>query len=220
MTWIYDAVGAYGLHLAVAAWLTLAVASLGLGALLWRCELGGSERRWALGVGALALGCHLPDLLFSLGASHQLTQEASALWVAVFSALGHPAAVAYGVTGKLMLALVSYELFALYLVQRRGLFPSADTPASFRAFWAAYGAGPGLGPQRLLSWFSLFAFLFPLVAPVMLYLSVLNAAADSALGPLLLPWPIASVLWVALVAVAWAVVTWKAWLRWRESARS
>jgi hypothetical protein len=219
MAWVYDQVVAFSLPLAVVAWLTVVLASVGLGTLLWRCALQPGERRWAVGVGVLALACHLQDLGITLWLTPDPAFDASPVWLAVVRAWGQAAAVGYGLSGKLLLALLSYQLFALYLVQRRGLYPPPGTAEGFRAFWAAYGAGEGLGPQRFLSWTNLFAFVFPLVAPLMLYVSLLNAATHPTLLQLLPPWPVACVLWVGAVAVGWAVVTWKAWLSWRGAAQ-
>ncbi len=215
LAWTYDTVGTLGLPLAVLVWLTVVLASVGLHLLLRRCELLPSERRWAVGVGLLALVCHLQDIGLTLWTTPDLAQEINPIWLAVVQAWGVPAAIAYGSSGKLLLALLSYQLFALYLVQRRGMYPAAETSAGFRVFWAAFGASPGLGPQRFLSWVNLFAFVFPLVAPLMLYASLLNSTDSPALLRVLPPWPLVCVVWVGAVAVAWAVLTWRAWLRWR-----
>lgn len=220
MAWVYDMVGAFGLPLAVVAWMTVVLAAIGLWLLLRRCEQLPSERRWARGVGLLALVCHLQDIGITLWVTPDLTQEANPIWLAVTHAWGLPTAIAYGLSGKLLLALLSYQLFALYLVQRRGLYPPAHTAPGFRDFWKTYGAGPGLGPQRLLSWANLFAFVFPLVAPLMLYVSLLNTASQPAILRLLPPWPLVCLVWVGSVAVSWALITWKAWLGWRDRVLS
>ncbi len=216
LAWVYDMVGAFGLPLAIAAWVTVGLAALGLALLLRRCEHAPGERRWAVIAGIVALVCHLQDLGLTLLVTPDLALEANPIWLAVIHAWGVPVSIAYGLSGKLLLSLLSYQLFALYLIQRRGLYPPSEDEAVFRAFWKAYGAGPGLGPQRLLSWTNLFAFVFPWVAPLMIYASVLNTTEHPSLLRLLPPWPVACVVWVGAVAVAWALITWKAWLRRRE----
>ncbi len=215
MAWVYDRVHALGLPLAVLSWLVVAATALGLGLLLRSCEQRPGERRLAVGVGLVALVCHLQDIGFTLVVTPDLAMEANPIWRAVLGAWGREPAILYGLSGKLLLSLVSYQLFALYLVQRRGLFPHASTPLDFRSFWAAYGAGEGLGPRRLLSWASLFAFVFPLVSPLMLYVTVLNTTEHPTLLRVLPPWPLVCLLWVTGVAVSWAWITWRAWLRWR-----
>jgi hypothetical protein len=206
-------VQAVGLPLALLAWLTVAGGALALHLLLRGVELTRAERRQALGVGLLALVSHLQDIAFTLWVTPDLAIEANPIWRTVLAGAGLPVAIAYGLTGKLLLALLSWQLFALYLAQRRGLYPPRDLPPGFRPFWYAYGAGRGL--RRLVAWVNLFAFAFPLAAPLMLYVSLLNTAEAPWLLRVLPPWPAVCLAWVATTAVAWAFWTWRAWERWR-----
>ncbi|MFH1468810.1 MAG: hypothetical protein ABIO70_30760 [Pseudomonadota bacterium] len=210
-------VASFDLPLAALAWVTVAGGALGLHLLLRGVRGSRSERRWALAVGLVALGCHLQDIGVTLAVTPDLAIEANPLWRAVLARAGLPVAIAYGLTGKLLLALLSWQLFTLYLAQRHGLYPPRDLAPDFRSFWRAYGAGRGT--RRLVAWVNLFAFAFPLAAPLMLYVSVLNAAEAPWLLRALPPWPVACVAWVGLAAGVWAWWTWSSWVRWRSESR-
>ena len=206
---------AAGWPLAALAWLTVAIGALALHLVLRGVELSRPERRAALIVGSLALVCHLQDIAFTLRVTPDLAIEANPIWRTVLLRLGLPAAIAYGLTGKLLLALLSWQLFTLYLAQRRGLFPPRDLDPGFRSFWRAYGAGRGA--RRLAACVNLFAFAFALAAPLMLYVSLLNTAEAPWLLAALPPWPVVCLGWVGGTAVAWAWWTWRAWRRWRAA---
>lgn len=206
-------VHAVGLPPALLAWLTVAGGAVLLHLLLRGVDVPRRERRWALGVGLVALACHLQDIGFTLTVTPDLAIEANPTWRIVLVRWGLAVAIAYGLTGKLLLALLSWQLFSLYLAQRRGLFPPRDLAPGFRSFWRAYGAGGGI--RRLVAWVNLFAFAFPLAAPLMLYVSLLNTAEEPWLLRALPPWPVVCVAWVAGMAGAWSWWTWRAWERWR-----
>jgi hypothetical protein len=198
-----------GLPLAILAWVLVAAAAGGLGWWLRGRRPGPGERRAALVVGLMALGSHIQDIGFTLAVTPDLAIEANPIWRTVLTHAGLRVAIAYGLSGKLLLSLLSWQLFTLYFVQRRGLYPGAECASGFGAFWHAYGAGAGV--RRLVAWVNLFAFVFPLAAPLMLYVSVLNGADAPWLLRMLPPWPLACVAWVAGSAAAWAWVTWRAW---------
>lgn len=98
-------VASFDLPLAALAWVTVAGGALGLHLLLRGVRGSRFERRWALAVGLVALGCHLQDIGVTLAVTPDLAIEANPLWRAVLARAGLPVAIAYGLTGKLLLAL-------------------------------------------------------------------------------------------------------------------
>jgi hypothetical protein len=101
-----------GTPLAVAAWVTVFA-----GAVAMVFPLRGRALRWkpALAVGLLALAAHLLDYFVTLYITPDLALEANPLWRSAIHAFGLSAAKVYALSGKVLLSVLSFELFAWFL---------------------------------------------------------------------------------------------------------
>jgi hypothetical protein len=132
----------------------------------------------ALGVGGLGLIAHLLDYFFTLKITPDLSMEANPIWRVVIDSFGLAFARIYGLTGKLLLSVVSTELFAWHLSHRASLFPRQAK--SFREFVSALGRGASerlRGSAGRLA--SFFAFAFALFGPYFFYITFMNVVGDS-----------------------------------------
>jgi hypothetical protein len=172
----FSAVERLGLPLAVTAWISVFSGVIGMAIVL---RLDHPRDVWlpAVLVGATALTAHVLDFVVTLQMSPDLALEANPIWRIVIDAWGLPAAKLYGFTGKVMLALISFELFAYYLVQRERLFP--QRAQGFSDFWRSFGASHS--EPRLVRWPNLanfFAFSFSLLGPFFFYVAFLNSLVN------------------------------------------
>jgi len=119
------------------------------------------HRRVAGLIGGLALLSHLLDFGAILALDPGLIDNSSPLWLAVRDHLGAPTALIYGLTGKLLIALLSHQLYLTYRLQRVALFPTARI-TSHRDFYQAFG---GTHTANLLN---LLSFTVPLLSPLLL----------------------------------------------------
>lgn len=164
-------------------------------------------------VAGLGLVAHLLDYVVTLRLSPDLAMEANPIWRIVVDGFGLPIAKAYGLTGKILVSVLSFELFAWYLQTRRDLLPaSAAGPADFlRGFGKETPRRFGVAWKNL---FSVFAFVFALLGPYFFYVVLLNSLEDDARLRSALPSPIPAiaVYLVALVA-AYFAAGWRAFRR-------
>jgi len=173
---VLDLVAQMGLPLAIAAWGSVFVASVGLALVLRRHSLRGRVRAPLL-VAALSLVAHLADYLVTLRMSPDLSLEMNPIWRVVADTMGLAVAKWYGLTGKLLLAVLSFECFALYLVQREALFPREAS--GFLSFCRELGRTDGRSRAvRLANLRVFFLYLFALVHPICLYIAFLNGLVD------------------------------------------
>lgn len=195
-----------GRPLAVAAWLTVFVASVGLGALVRRRDLTGC---WpaSLAVGGAGLVAHLADYVLTLKITPDLSAEANPIWRVVVETWGLELAKWYGLTGKLLLCVISAELFLLYLSGRAALLPKQA--ASFGEFVQGFGASSRWGSIA-----SVFSFLFALLGPYFFYVVFLNLHAED--ERFAERWPSPP---VAIAAYLAALVGAYFWLGWRAFRR-
>lgn len=163
------------LPLSVLAWLTCLAACL-LAAAALRGRAGALLSPAALAVGALALASHAADLGVTLAVSPDLALETNPIWRPVIDGWGLPIARAYGLTGKLMVSVLSWQLYALYLAQREGLYPRPGL--SFIGFLGSCGTSSGAVSWRRLA--SLGAYVFGLSGPIFLYAALLNSLVEAA----------------------------------------
>ena len=172
----FSAVEGLGLPLAIAAWIAVFAAVIGMAIVLW---LDRSRGVWlpAVLVGVTALTAHILDFAVTLQMSPDLELEANPIWRIVIDTWGLPAAKLYGLTGKVLLAVISFELFAYYLVQRERLFP--QRAQGFNDFWRSFGASHS--EPCLVRWPNLanfFAFSFSLLGPFFFYVAFLNSLVN------------------------------------------
>jgi hypothetical protein len=197
-----------GLPLVVAAWLSVFAGAISMALVLRRRDLAGCVAP-ALVVGALALAAHLLDYAVTLRITPDLAMEANPIWRVVIDRLGLPIARAYGLTGKLLVSVLSFELYAWYLAQRRELWP--ERAAGFADFVRRLGArAPRLANVR-----SFFAFAFALFGPYFFYITFLNLVGDrdEGLYAKLPSPPLAIAVYFAGVTAAYFAGQWRAFSR-------
>lgn len=172
-----------GTPLAVAAWVTVFGGAVAMGLVL-----KGRALRWtpALVVGVLALAAHLLDYFVTLHITPGLQLEANPLWRSAIRAFGLGPAKLYALSGKVLLSVLSFELFAWFLIT-----PKVTTP---EFSW-----------KRVAR---LFAFSFALFGPYFFYITLYNWV-----GYVESPWyerlpspPLAILLYFAGVAAGWVQV--------------
>ena len=210
LDWIFEMIEPFGASVAVIAWVTVFTECLGLAALLMRRPI---RQVWrpALAVGGASLLAHVLDYAVTLRVSPDLGIEANPLWRIVIERWGLGPAKIYGLSGKVLLAVLSFELFAFYLLQRTSLFP--ESAASFADFWRHFGArrGPG-GPVDWKRVASFFSYSFALVGPFFFYVALLNSLAESPAYNRLPAMPIVLGLYLAATTASYLVLTYRAFL--------
>jgi hypothetical protein len=192
-----------GMPLAVVSWLTLLVAVL---AMHRRLSSNDTEphRTIAGVVGGLALISHLIDGIVTLVVTPTLSMESSVLWVAIIDRFGEQAAMLYGLTGKALIVILSYQLFLWYRIQRLRLFPPQG-PHTLVSFARAFGG------TRLENLGNFLSFTVPLLSPLMLYTVLLNTAESSTLLAMLPPLPAVALAWLVLLTVGYFQHSYRAW---------
>lgn len=204
----FKAVERLGLPLAIAAWVAVFAGAIGMAIVLRPVRARGV---WvpALAVGITALTAHLLDFTVTLQMSPDLEAEANPIWRIVIDAWGLPAAKLYGFTGKLLLAILSFELFAYYLAQREGLFP--DGAEGFSSFWRNFGAG--CPASRLVRWQNLASFSaysFSLLGPFFFYVAFLNSLSNNTLYLRFPSMPMALAGYLSALTASYFLVTYRA----------
>lgn len=205
LEWSFSFVQRLGVPLAVLAWVTVFSASLAMFFVLRSVRLRDVAVRAGV-VGFLALTAHLLDFFVTLDITPDLSMEANPLWRVIIDAFGLTIAKAYGFTGKVLLSVLSFQLFAWHLAHRASLFPA--TASSFGEFVRKLGVGaPRLGNVR-----SFFAFAFALFGPYFFYITLMNVTGDRApelYGRLPSP-PVAIAIFFVGIIAAYFVTMWRA----------
>lgn len=205
LEWSFAFVQRFGVPLAVLAWVTVFSASIAMLFVLRSIPLREVALRAGV-VGALALTAHLLDFFVTLDITPDLSMEANPLWRVIIDGFGLRIAKAYGFTGKVLLSVLSFQLFAWHLAHRTSLFPSSAT--SFGDFVRRLGVGaPRLGNVR-----SFFAFAFALFGPYFFYITLMNVTGDRApalYGRLPSP-PVAIAIFFVGIIAAYFVTMWRA----------
>jgi hypothetical protein len=201
---IFSLVSRLGFPLIVCAWIVTAAAVIVMARVLKR-SLRAAVTIPSLIVGGISLAAHLLDYLGTLKITPDLAVEANPIWRIVVERLGLAVARWYGLTGKIMLAVLSFEFFAYYLVSRSRLLPAAAR--GFSDFWKKYGqsAHPG---TRLANFF---AFLFALIGPFCFYIAFLNAISDSRYYDRLPAMPVALGAYIFVLAVIYLLGNYLSW---------
>jgi hypothetical protein len=161
-------------------------------------------------VGGLSLAAHLLDYFGTLRITPDLAVEANPIWRIVVDKLGLTVARWYGLTGKIMLAVLSFEFFAYYLSSRTRLLP--NTARGFVDFWGKYGENAHFG-SRLANFF---AFLFALIGPFCFYIALLNALSTSELYMRIPAMPIMLAVYIMILTSIYLVGN---YLSWRHNNR-
>jgi len=120
---LFDLVTIFGTPLSILAWVTVFAGSVGMVFVLRMHHMKGKWKA-SCAVGSIALAAHLLDYYVTLKVSPDLSLEANPLWCIVVDKMGLKVALWYGLTGKIMLAVLSFEFFAYYLIHRESLLPN------------------------------------------------------------------------------------------------
>ena len=193
-----------GMPLAVASWLSLLAGVLLMHRRL-RDQSIDAHRPIAGAVGGIALVAHLVDFITTLMVTPSLALETSPLWVVVINTLGYQAALLYGLTGKALIVILSYQLFLWYRIQRTRLFPPPGE-GSLRSFIRAFGG------TRLSNLGNFLSFAFPLLSPLMFYVVLLNTTESFSTLALLPSLPAVITAWMLLLPLAYFQTSHRAWM--------
>lgn len=213
----YFVVEAMGLPLAVGAWLTVFAGAVAMGLVLRRTRAMRGHWGPAAAVGSLSLCAHVLDYVVTLRMSPTLGAEGNPIWRIAIDHFGLPIAKVYGLTGKILLAVLAFELFALYRIQRAQLFP--EHAEGFRSFWQ--GFGPAGSRHSLVRWRNLvnfFGFSFAWLGPFFFYVALLNGLIESPVYLRFPAMPLVLALYLAVIVVAYFSTTYRAYAR-RASPR-
>ncbi|MGB3340480.1 MAG: hypothetical protein WBB37_03250 [bacterium] len=190
-------VARFGLPMIIIAWFIVFFVLMSMIFVLRRYSLHGKWQA-ALVVGSLSLVAHLVDFFGTLRVCPDLSFEANPIWCVVVEKMGLGLARWYGFTGKMLLAIISFELFVYYLVQREILLP--DKAQGFFAFWRNFGKKEA--GNRVICFANIknfFAFLFALIGPFCLYIALLNSITDSELYMRMPSMPIMLVFYIIVL---------------------
>jgi hypothetical protein len=154
----FDLVEKMGAPIAIAAWLTVFLGSIGLGWVLRKHALR-PHLVPALALGAISMLAHFSDIAVTLKISPDLALEGNPIWLIVLDRWGLSFAIAYGYTGKFLVGVLNVELYLWYRVTREQVYPAQAS--SFGEFARRLGERC---PRRYgIAWMriaSLFAYLF------------------------------------------------------------
>jgi hypothetical protein len=200
-----------GLPLSVLAWLSVFFVAIFMVFVLKKYPL---HSVWlpSLVVALICLIAHMLDYHVTLKVSPNLSDEANPIWRIVIDNLGLKLAKAYGFTGKLLLSIISFELFSYYLIQRQRLFPKQAQ--DFFTFWKEFGLESQ--KNRAINWANLasfFSFTFALIGVFSFYIALLNSNINSALYNRLPPMLAVLLLYIVVLVAAYLVVTYRAGAR-------
>ena len=208
--WTFDQVEKLGLPLAVAAWVTVFGGAIAMGLFLRRRPVSRGQWLAAIVVGAVALAAHLADYFVTLRISPDLALEANPIWRIVVDNLGLAIARWYGLTGKILVSILSAQLFAYYLSERARLFPAR----AYGVLDFIRGFG-GTAPRRFgisTAALAFFAFLFAMLGPYFFYIAFMNSIGDSneELYASLPSPPVTIVVYLMFLLAAFFAESWRA----------
>ncbi len=204
-----------GLWPSIVAWFVVA-GGCAIMAVVLRAER--SRRVWipATVVGVVALAANLTDYFVTLALSPDLASEANPLWRNVADRWGLTMAKWYGLTGKIFVSCLAGQMFAFFLANLPRLYPSRAR--SLGQFLLRMGDRSKTRRDRVLALFTLFAFFFSGIQLLYFYIAFLNWLDGSLLLDRLPSVPLAIVLLLLAITVAFAVVSYQAFLRERAAA--
>ena len=158
--------------------------------------------RRSLIVGIVSLIAHMVDFFGTLRVCPDLSFEANPIWCVVVDKMGLVLARWYGFTGKVLLAVIGFEFFAYYLIQREKLIP--DKVRGFFSFWNNFGMKQD--SKKIIRFANIknfFAFLFALVGPFCLYIALLNSITDSELYMRMPSMPLMLLLYIIILTLVY-----------------
>ena len=190
-----------GLPLAVLAWFSVFLGVIGMCFVLRKHSMVG-KWRLSLIVGGVALFAHILDYVVTIRLNPSLSFEANPIWCIVVEKMGLEIAKWYGLTGKILISILSFQFFAFYLIQRETLLPKKAN--GFINFWKNYGrTKKGRTVLELSNITNLFSFLFSLSGPFYFYVVFLNSITDEELYLQVPSMPLAGFLYVVILSIVY-----------------
>ena len=177
--------------------------------------------RWlpSLIVGGVALAGHLLDYFVTIRICPTLSAEANPIWNVVVDKLGLGIAKWYGFTGKVLLALLSFEFFAYFLIQREELFPKQAK--GFSDFWSKFGMSEGKrSTLRFRNIANFFSFLFALSGPFYFYITFLNTISNEELYMRLPSMPAAGMAYLGMLVFVYLLGNYRGFRKRRSRTSS
>ncbi|MBI2678589.1 MAG: hypothetical protein HYX28_07385 [Candidatus Koribacter versatilis] len=202
-------VESWGVWLSWLAWATVFFGAL----LMWRATRdvrGGRIWTAAFAVTVLAIAAHMADYVITLRRSPDLALELNPLWRNVVLHHGLGVAKWYGLTGKLLVSVLSGQMTALYLGNRARLFPRASG-LDPRDFLRHMGERSATWRERGAALFTIFAFFFAGLTFFYFYIAYQNSITDPAQLDRLPSTPVAVLLYVVALALAFVTLTYRAY---------
>jgi hypothetical protein len=207
-------VARFGLPMIVLAWFMVFLAVIAMIFVLRKHSLRGKWQA-SLMVGVVSLAAHLIDFFGTLKVCPDLSFEANPIWCVVVEKMGLGLAQWYGFTGKVLLAIISFEFFAYYLIQRGTLLP--DKAQGFFSFWQNFGKKDATKPViRFANIKNFFSFLFALIGPFCLYIALLNSITDSKLYMRMPSMPLMLLLYIAILTLGYLFGNYWTWRKSRN----
>ncbi len=196
---------ALGYAVCIAAWAAVFAAALFLLSVFKnRTDLCRRYLTPALAAGFLNLAAHLGDFFVTVRITPDLGLEANPLWLAAATAFGLKTAIWYGLTGKILLSIISFELYFVYLSGRSALYPREKGGLLF--FFRNFGSVPNnYGGKKAKGLFNIFSFLFSLSGLYCFYVIFLNIAFYSGSPVLKYGFPDPAAFLIVYLAVLTAV---------------
>ena len=197
---LFDLIARFGLPLSILAWLSVFFGSIGMVFVLRRHSMKGKWKA-SLMVGGIAFAAHLLDYYVTLRMNPDLSFEANPLWSIVVHKMGLNVAFWYGLTGKILLAVLSFEFFAFYLIHRKSLMPKeAD---GFLSFCRNFGRGKSSNKVNFILMLNFFSFLFSFIGLFCFYVSLLNSITDEAFYLLMPSMPLMLLVYLSVLVLAY-----------------
>ena len=136
-------------------------------------------------------------------------EEINPIWRIIIDNYGLQMAKIYGLTGKILLSILSFEFFAYYLIQRERLLP--ENRSSFFSFWGRFGSLKGKrSTARFSNMANLFSFVFALLGPFYFYVALMNSMINDLLYSRFPPMSIMLLIYLAIAIIAYFVMTYRA----------
>lgn len=200
------AVQQLGVWPAVLAWVSAAAGTVAMVYIL-RTEKRRAVWVPAAIVGAVALVANLADYFITLYRTPDLSLEVNPLWRNVVDHFGLVVAKWYGLTGKIFVSIVAGQMFAFYLANRERLFPVGAR--SFPQFLLRMGNRSQTIRERFVASFTIFCFFFAGVQLFYFYIAYLNWIGQSEFRNQLPSVPVALILLLCLLAIAFVALTYR-----------
>ena len=161
-------------------------------------------------VTALAIVAHMADYVITLRRSPDLALELNPLWRNVLVHYGLGIAKWYGLTGKLLVSVLAGQMTAFYLGNRPRLYPRA-TGLGPRAFLGHMGERSANWREKSTALFTIFAFFFAGLTFFYFYIAYQNSITDPSQLDRLPSTPVAVLLYVVGLGIAFVMLTYHAY---------